>query len=78
MERFKKPTDDELLDFAMMFNGGEIDKKKLIIMIGFTRMVIDRLHDNGDILRPSKQELKDEEEADHYRNMFDSPSELRE
>lgn len=59
-ERFKKPTDEQIIEFALVFNNGRIEREKLADMVGFCTMVIDRLHDNGDILIKSEQEKEDE------------------
>ena len=61
-ERFKKPTDTQVIEFALVFNDGKIEREKLADMIGFCQMVIDRLYDNGDILIKSGQEIEDESE----------------
>jgi hypothetical protein len=58
-ERFKNPTDQQLIEFAILFNDGKIEREKLAMLIGFCRMVTDRLYDNGNILQPSKQEIED-------------------
>lgn len=59
-ERFKKPSSDELVEFALLFqtNSGEdpINREVLIEMVGFASMVIDRLYENGDITKPSSKE----------------------
>lgn len=60
--RFKKPTPDEVCQFALLFqteSGGKpIDRELLVEMVGFAFMVIDRLYENGDITKPSSKELK--------------------
>lgn len=59
-ERFKKPTSDEVVQFALLFQteAGEnpINREVLIEMVGFASMVIDRLYENGDITKPSSKE----------------------
>lgn len=57
--RFKMPTDQQVIEFALVFNDGRIQPDKLADMVGFCQMVIDRLHDNGDIMVKSKQEIED-------------------
>lgn len=55
-ERFKMPTDDQVIKFALVFNDGKVEHHKLADMVGFLQMVIDRLYENGDILIPSSKE----------------------
>lgn len=55
-ERFRKPTPTELVEFAIVFNEGKIDRELLSTMVGFCNIVIDRLYDKGDILLKSKRE----------------------
>jgi len=55
-ERFKKPTDKELVEIALLFNDGKIQKTKLRDMIAMTEFAIDRLYENGDIKKPSSKE----------------------
>ena len=59
-ERFNKPTSDQILEFAIVFNDGKVEREKLADMLGLCTMIIDRLYDNGDILIKSQQEIKDE------------------
>jgi hypothetical protein len=59
-ERFKKPTSDQILEFAIVFNDGKIEREKLADMLGLCTMIIDRLYDNGDIMVKSEQEIEDE------------------
>jgi hypothetical protein len=54
--RFNKPTDEQIIEFALVYNDGKIEREKLADMIGFCQMVIDRLYDNGDIMLKSEQE----------------------
>lgn len=65
-ERFKKPSSDEVVKFALLFQteAGEnpINREVLIEMVGFASMVIDRLYENGDITKPSSKEKKIEKE----------------
>lgn len=55
-ERFKMPTDKQVVDFAIVFNDGKMERKKLADMVGFLQMIVDRLYENGDILIPSSKE----------------------
>lgn len=59
-ERFKKPTEQQLFDFAVLVNEGHIDIPKLTDMMALVEMVVDRLYENGDIMVPSAQEMIDE------------------
>lgn len=54
--RFKKPTDEQIVKAAIVFNNGKMDKKQLINMVALCDFVIDRLYENGDILIPSSKE----------------------
>lgn len=55
-ERFKMPTDEQIIKIAIVFNNGVLDKDKLSDMVSMCQFVIDRLYENGDILKPSKKE----------------------
>ncbi len=55
-ERFIKPTDKQLIDFALIFNDGKIEKRKLADMIAMSEFIIDRLYENGDITKKSSKE----------------------
>lgn len=57
IERFKKPTDQSVAQFALSFSDGRCSKKQLASMIGMCLMVIDRLYDNGDITIKSQKEI---------------------
>ena len=59
-ERFKKPTGQQMVEFALIFNDGKVERKKLADMVGYCQMVIDRLYDNGDIMIKSQQEIEDQ------------------
>lgn len=63
-ERFKMPTDKQVVDFAVVFNDGKIEQKKLADMVGFLTMVMDRLYENGDILEPSSKENNENEKQE--------------
>ena len=58
MERFKKPTDKQLFDIAIMFNEGRVDPDKLSDMMAMCEFVIDRLYEHGDVLHPSSVEVQ--------------------
>jgi hypothetical protein len=55
-ERFKMPTDKDLVGIALLFNNGKIQKRKLADMIGMCQFVLDRLYENNDVLRKSSKE----------------------
>ena len=57
-ERFTKPTDDDLIKFAIVFNDGEINKEKLADLVGFAEMIINRLYDRGTIMQKSDDEIQ--------------------
>jgi hypothetical protein len=58
-ERFEYPTDNQLVEIALLFNEGKIQKKKLSDMIAMSIFIIDRLFENGTITkRSSKEEQK--------------------
>lgn len=61
-QHFIKPTDDELIDFALVYNEGKIEKQKLASMIGFCSMVVNRLYDRGVINKKSDEEIEIEKE----------------
>lgn len=56
--RFKKPTGMQMAEFALVFNDGKIVRDKLVDMVGYCQLVIDRLYDNGDIMIKSKREIE--------------------
>lgn len=56
-ERFKKPTDEQIVKAALLFGDGNLDDKgRLTDMVGLCLWVVDRLYENGDILIPSSKE----------------------
>lgn len=52
-ERFLKPTDDQFVELAIIFNDGNLDNKKLVDMVAMCEFVVDRLYENGDVMKPS-------------------------
>ena len=54
--RFQLPSDEQLINTAILFNDGNLESEKLSDMVGMCRFVIDRLYDNGDIMKPSSKE----------------------
>ncbi len=59
-ERFKKPTDQQIVEIAILFNNGIIDKGKLSDMVAMCDFVVDRLHEHGDVAIKSSKEIEDE------------------
>jgi hypothetical protein len=55
-ERFKMPTDKQVVDIAILFNEGNLDTEKLADMVGMADFIIDRLYENGDVSKPSSKE----------------------
>lgn len=55
-ERFIKPTDQQILDFAIVFNDGKLEKDKIADMVAMCTLIISRLYENGDILKPTQEE----------------------
>lgn len=56
VERFQRPTDEQIVKAAIVFNDGKMDKKELMNMVALCDWVIDRLYENGNILIPSSKE----------------------
>lgn len=55
-ERFKRPTDKQIVNAAIIFNEGKIDHDKLSDMVALVDWVVDRLYENGDVTIPSSKE----------------------
>jgi hypothetical protein len=55
-ELFLKPTDKELVEIALLFNDGKIQKSKLRDMVAMSEFIIDRLYEHGNISKPSSKE----------------------
>jgi hypothetical protein len=55
-KRFKMPTDKELVEIALLFNDGKIQKSKLRDMIAMTEFILDRLYENGNVTTKSSKE----------------------
>lgn len=62
MERFIKPTDKQLVDFAIMFceSNGRINWDDVRNTTAALMLVVDRLYENGDITIRTTKEKKDE------------------
>jgi hypothetical protein len=55
-KRFTKPDDKTLVEIALLFNDGKIQKSKLRDMVAMSEFIIDRLYENGDVSKPSSKE----------------------
>lgn len=62
-ERFEMPCDKTIIDFAILFNDGRLDPEQLSNMVGMCQMILDRLHEHGNVRQKSKQEIIDEQES---------------
>jgi len=58
-ERFKMPTDKQLIEIMILFNKGKLQKNKLADMLSPCLLILDRLYENGDVTIPTKNENKD-------------------
>ncbi len=56
MERFEKPSEESIIEIAIMFNEGKLDLDKLSDMVAMSQFIIDRLYENGNINKPSSKE----------------------
>lgn len=54
--RFTKPTSEELIGIALLFNDGKFEEEKLADMLAMCEFVVDRLYENGNIHQPSSNE----------------------
>lgn len=55
-ERFKMPTDKQVIHLAILFNDGKIETEKLTDMVALVNLVIDRLYENGDVTKKCSKE----------------------
>jgi hypothetical protein len=57
-ERFKMPTDEQIIDIGMLMcvENNEVNKKELANILATCNFILDRLHENGDMMIPSKKE----------------------
>lgn len=55
-EYFKRPTDKEIIEIALLFNDGKIQRNKLRDMVAMTDFILDRLYENGNINQKSSKE----------------------
>lgn len=53
-----RPTDEQLIDIAILFNDGALDIEILSSMVGMCEFVLDRLIENNDVTKPSSKEDK--------------------
>lgn len=60
--RFEKPSDNELIEIAILFNDGKMEIDKLADMTGYVQFVIDRLYEHGNIRSKSSKEIEIEDE----------------
>ncbi len=56
LNRFAKPTDQQLIEIAILFNEGKIEPEKLSEMVSMCQFVIDRLYESGDVAKKSSKE----------------------
>jgi hypothetical protein len=56
-ERFKRPTDEQVVGMALLVNLGKVEQKKIADMVALADMIIDRLYENGDIVIASSKEV---------------------
>jgi hypothetical protein len=54
--RFQLPSDQQVVELAILFNDGNMDKEILTKMVSLADFIIDRLYENGDISKPSSKE----------------------
>lgn len=57
-DRFIYPLDKQMIDLAILFNDGKIEKQKLADMFAYGQFIVDRLYENGDIRKPSSNKKK--------------------
>jgi hypothetical protein len=57
-DRFQKPTYQQIIKAAILFNDCKIDHAKLSDMVALANWIVDRLYENGDITIPSSKETK--------------------
>lgn len=57
-ERFIKPTDQQLIEIAILFNDGKLEQEKLADMLAMGQFIAARLYENGTVMLPTEEELK--------------------
>lgn len=55
-EKFKMPSDKQMIEIAILFNEGKFEKQKLRDMVACCQFILDRLYENGDVETPSSKE----------------------
>lgn len=58
-ERFTMPTDKQKIELAILFNDGKLEVEKLTDMVSYVSLILDRLHEHGDISKASSKEFDD-------------------
>lgn len=61
-ERFTKPTDEEIIEAAILFNEGKLEIDELTSIVGCCEYLIERLYDNGTVKERSQREIAMEKE----------------
>ena len=54
--RFQLPSPQQLIEVAILFNEGVMDREAIGRMVAISQWILDRLHENGDIEKPSSKE----------------------
>lgn len=54
--RFQLPSDQQVVELAVLFNDGSLDKEILTKMVSLADFIINRLYENGDISKQSSKE----------------------
>jgi hypothetical protein len=55
-DKWVRPTDNQLIEIAILFNNGKIQQSKLADMVGMCQFILDRLFENGDVTKRSSKE----------------------
>jgi hypothetical protein len=58
-ERFTMPTDTQMIELAILFNDGKLELEKLTDMVSYASLILDRLHEHGNISKTSSKEFND-------------------
>lgn len=56
LSRFKIPSDDKLVEIAILYNDGRLNPHELTNMVAMSQFIINRLFENGDVMIPSSVE----------------------
>lgn len=56
-ERFTMPTDEQLIEIAIIINDGRLNAFEISNMVAMSTLILDRLYENGSIEVPSKKEI---------------------